>query len=94
MNTCETHKQDLFGEPDMKKVAEAIGDLHYKTLAELLGRLAVKILQDCYRDKLGGRTQLSYALDDAAENIKDAALHIEQAWIISKPFMTKKTNKP
>lgn len=46
MSDCSQHPKSLFGETDMKKVAEAIGDLHYKKLYALLKYLEVKLFID------------------------------------------------
>lgn len=84
---CSNHKKELFGQTDMKVVAEAIGDLHYETLAELLAHLHDKIETDAFYDYVGDRPYLSIHLGDAAEYLGRAARSIQQAWQISKPHM-------
>jgi len=87
MDNCSKHKKDLFGETDMKKVAEAIGDLHYQALGELLWKLACKLKRDAFKDKIGGREKLHDFLWVAGDHIECAAFGIQDAWQISKPFM-------
>lgn len=84
---CSGHKKDLFGETDMKVVAEAIGDLHYETLSELLGHLGAKIFSDGLKDESEGRKWLGYELQKSGRSIGAAKFHLSKAWIISKPFM-------
>lgn len=87
MSDCLNHKKELFGQTDMKIVAEAIGDLHYETLQELLGRLATKLYTDGLQDRMNGREKLGRNLNDAADEISFAAYYVKEAWQISKPFM-------
>lgn len=84
---CANHKKDLFGETDMKVVAEAIGDLHYETLFVLLRELSQKLKQDSRKDWSGNRVQLAGRLKAASTYIKNAYMAIAEAWQISKPFM-------
>lgn len=93
MDNCEKHKRDLFGETDMKKVAEAIGDLHYEALAELLLRLNEKLGSDAKIDEEGNRTLLSKKLWLAKGGIYTAYTNIVIASAISKPFMDNTENK-
>jgi hypothetical protein len=89
-NDCSKHKKDLFGETDMKKVAEAIGDLHYETLAVLLDQLSSKLYLDAAKDRADGRKMIAASLEYAASPIHEAHIFIEHAWQISKPFMESK----
>lgn len=90
MSNCSQHKKDLFGQTDMKVVAEAIGDLHYETLAELLLRLREKIGTDAKIDEEGNRTLLSKKLWLASGFLYQAYVNITIASAISKPFMKEK----
>lgn len=85
--SCEQHKKDLFGQTDMKVVAEAIGDLRYETFAELLDYLANKLARDAINDAKGGRYQLATELNCASQKVHETFDHIESAWHYSKPFM-------
>lgn len=87
MPDCTNHKKDLFGETDMKKVAEAIGDLHYEALSELLGSLSIKLYRDGLKDLDRDRYRLSCALDDASNRLRECADHVTRAWNISKKYM-------
>lgn len=89
MSNCAEHKKDLFGESDMKKIAEAIGDLHYETLAYLMDYLANKFARDAINDAKAGRYQLATSLNCASQNIHEAFGNIESAWHYSKPFMNQ-----
>lgn len=84
---CSQHPKDLFGETDMKVVAERIGDLHYETLSILLTELQKKIFKDALKDKAADRIRLSDVLMKLSTEINCAAYLCEQAWQISKQFM-------
>lgn len=88
--SCENHKKEVSGISDMKVLAEMIGDLHYETLTKLLGMLGTKIYADGVADRIAGRTNLGYALHDASNQLLIAASFINNAWLISKPFMEPK----
>jgi hypothetical protein len=90
MSNCSNHKKDLYGESDMKKVAEAIGDLHYETLAQLLKALSQKLKQDSRKDWKSGRVRLANLLKEASVDIKNSYTQIVSAYQISKPFMEDK----
>lgn len=85
--SCENHKKDLFGETDMKKVAEAVGDLHYETLAELFKHLVKKFKDDAFVDRLGDRNKIATHLWNASNHTANLEWAIRNAWQISKPFM-------
>ena len=87
---CANHKKDLFGETDMKKVAEAIGDLHYETLVDLAEQLKSKLLRDSWADRMAGRKKLGDALEAASKQIAIARVYLFDALVISKQFMNQK----
>lgn len=91
---CERHKKEVAGISDMKQLAEMIGDLHYSTLGELLHYLEQKLYSDSVKDGAAGRIQLSESLRGAWWHTGQLRHWIQQAWKISKPFMTdKNTNQ-
>lgn len=90
---CGEHRRDVFGQNDMKALAEEIGNLHYETLAELLARLEGKIFKDSMKDKSGDRVKLYNSLFLASEHLQLASEYITKAWQISKPYMDNKTNQ-
>ncbi len=73
---------------DLTELAEDIGNLKYDALAEFLHALSAKIEKDGAKDKARGRIQLSSSLHACSAHLSEAALSIEQAWRISKPYMT------
>ncbi len=87
MSDCSKHKKELFGQTDMKVVAEAIGDLNYETLSKLLWQLQTKLHNDAIKDISRHRFKLSHALERSSHFIYEAGNEIESAWQISKPFM-------
>lgn len=90
MNTkpnCAWHPKDVNGETDMLRLAEMIGNLHYKTLGELLYCLNAKLHNDGARDAAAGRTDLAFALFKAADHMMEARSAIGMAWNTSRPFM-------
>ena len=91
MSNCSNHKKEVAGITDMKILAEAIGDLHYETLAEFLNNLAEKFHADYEKDSERGRTELAKCLLWTHYGIYKASYGIERAWQISKPFMNEKT---
>lgn len=90
---CSRHKKDLFGQTDMRVVAEAIGDLNYETLAELIGHLCEKVYQDAQKDKEGGRKLLSQELLIVSQKFDSAACGLQRVLGISRPFMNNKGGK-
>lgn len=44
MSDCKNHKKEVAGISDMKVLAEAIGDLHYEALAEVVWTSIQEIL--------------------------------------------------
>lgn len=83
---CSGHKKDLFGERDMKKVAEVIGDLHYEAMAELYNHLAEKHLNDHLKNKKDHPDEAA-ALIWMHHAVNKASCGAERAWKISKPYM-------
>lgn len=90
MSDCSQHKKEVAGISDMKVLAEMIGNLHYESLAHLLYHLSDKLYEDGKKDFHAGRTQLARELFKAQLSVHEAHTEIEQAWKLSKPFMTKK----
>lgn len=84
---CSQHPKEIFGESDMKKVAEAIGDLHYDSLYGVFHYLSEKIHNDAKKDRMAGRIKLSAILYGVASLIGDASEEISQAYDICRPFM-------
>jgi hypothetical protein len=89
---CSRHKKEIAGISDMKVLAEMIGDLHYETLAQLLRHLSLKLENDSEKDTAAGRKGLGSRLWSANRDIYEAAININKAWQISKPFMTDKNH--
>lgn len=87
MSNCSQHRKEVLGVSDMKVLAEMIGDLHYESLHDLLVALYRKVYEDGKNDKESGREQLGESLKYAAYNLHNAAMRIQAAWEISKPFM-------
>ena len=84
---CSEHKKEVAGISDMKVLAEAIGDLHYETLSDLLYYLSDKFFWDGKKDFDNGRTKLSGHLFEAQMKVHSAHKSIYQAFHVSKPFM-------
>ncbi len=87
MSDCSNHKKEVAGISDMRQLAEMIGDLHYKTLSDLLDCLGDKLWADASKDQGDGRSLLAGNLNCASVDIHRARYHIDKAWQISKPFM-------
>ncbi len=85
---CSQHKKEVAGITDMKELAEMIGNLHYETLSQLFEHLRAKFEEDSHKDRKAGRKDLSNALFKLALEMMGASTYSEQAWKISKPFMT------
>jgi hypothetical protein len=88
MSNCSNHKKEISGITDMKDLAEMIGELHYETMSIFLQYFAVKLQKDGLNDLMAGRDKLSYVLLEASAGIVQASIQIDEAWKISKPFMT------
>ena len=86
--SCEKHKRTIDKyNGSISELVEDIGNLHYETLAEFIKELSSKIERDAKKDEAAGRTQLSEELYGAAEYLEITSTYIEQAWVISKPYM-------
>lgn len=86
--SCKKHNKTIEKyEGTIQELAEDIGDLHYKSLAEFLHHLNIKIYSDGAKDFGRGREKLSKQLTEASTSISKASGHIREAWNISKPFM-------
>lgn len=64
----------------MDDLIEDIGNLKYDALSDFLMKLSEKIEKDGNADFKRKRFKL-------AKELKQASVHINNAWIISKPFM-------
>lgn len=84
---CSQHPKDLYGETDMKKAAEVIGNLNYDSLSTLLYHLSDKLYIDGRKDFNAGRTQLSEKLFEAQKNVHRAYQMIDQAFKRCERFM-------
>jgi hypothetical protein len=73
----------------IRQLASEIGDLRYDVLSEFLDCLADEIYGDSEQDKQKGRKKLAQALREAANDIAESKLKIDEAWKISKPFELK-----
>lgn len=87
MSNCSNHKKELFGQADMKHLAEDIGNLHYESLTQLLYWLSKKIDEDSVKDYQGGREKLAAALQYTGMSIFESSLRMEKVWNICKPNM-------
>lgn len=87
MGNCSNHRKDLFGQTDMRHVAEDIGNLHYNSLMNLLRYLSEKLQRDAWLDFKAGRKNLGSSLANASRSIEEAHRCIKSAWKISEPFM-------
>ena len=90
MSDCSKHKKEVCGISDMKVLAEAIGDLHYLSLTQLLYELSNKFHSDAERDNEAGREKLASALQYTGMGLLEAALRVEKVWKICQPFMEPK----
>lgn len=93
MSDCANHKKDIAGIDNMKVLAEMIGDLHYETLTDLFGWLHAKIRKDGMKDLVAGREMIGNSLLKAADLLNNVRYFINEAWEISKPFMTNKDHE-
>lgn len=89
MSNCANHKKELFGQTDMKHLANDIGSLHYETLTQLLYHLSKKIDQDAEVDYKAGREKLAAALQYAGMSLFESALRMEKVFKVCEPFMSK-----
>lgn len=73
---------------DLEKLAKDMSDLRYDSLGSFIATLAEKIRQDGIADGKRGRSQLGLSLLNASNELFEASQHIQQSWLISKPYMT------
>lgn len=81
---------------NVEQLVEDIGDLYYDALAIHLHLLAKKMAKDGMADAARGRNKLAAELMACSGNLKQAAQHIDNAWLICKPFTDpiRKAEKP
>lgn len=87
---CSRHLKEVAGISDMEKLAEMVGDLHYETLTKFLDCLSLKISKDAILDESHGRKDLAAELYLISGHLFKATANCDQAWRISKPYMSKK----
>ena len=90
---CSNHPKELYGETDMRVVAEKISDLNYETSQTLFFELSIKINEDGIKDTEKGRPELGASLDHASDHLANAAHCMARAWKTSKKFMTNETKQ-
>lgn len=81
------HPIEVPGHPDIKQLAELLGNLRYDVLRDLIGELADKILSDHYKDHSAKRFKLAEELYSAQLHLLLASNAIHLAWVISEPYM-------
>ncbi len=93
-DNCSKHPTEVAGISDMRDLAEKIGNLHYKTLTDLLFNLSKKFERDAKRDYDNDREKLASALQYLGMSLFESSLRAEKVWKISKPFMTENNSQP
>jgi hypothetical protein len=83
------HREHIPFYMNFESLAEEIGNLKYKSLAELFEELSIKFKRDADEDRLRGREQLASSLDNISFKLKEAQLDADKAWKICKPHMEK-----
>ena len=71
----------------LEELANELGNLRYDALALFLQSLHRKLADDAAADQNRGRGRLAAMLRASAEYTSHAASAIENAWIISAPYM-------
>lgn len=81
------HHADHIEGYSLESLAEAMGDLRYDTLSELLYQLKCKLNKDSDADEGRGRPKLAKCLSEAAWSLGQASIELDKAWEICRPFM-------
>lgn len=76
---------EVVGELRPDDAGEAIADLRYDSLQQLLEQLATALVFDAAEDRAAGREKLATELEWAKVYILRAARNIEKAWKICEP---------
>ena len=87
------HEKHIDGHPDLQKLAEDLGNLRYDSLSELFMHLSEKLRKDSIADSKRKRPKLARKLEDASNMMEIAAVKINSAWKISKPYMENGNEK-
>ncbi len=87
MQQVPRHPTSLAGFESPGAAAQAIGDLRYDALAELLAAVSAKLASDADADRGRGRPALASELDRMASAAGDAARAAGRAWTICAPHM-------
>jgi hypothetical protein len=81
------HQTLLPGFQSLQEAAEAICNLRYDALAELIGHMQDKLWADATADYDRDRKKLATALTQAGNLAGNFSLAVEDAWKICKPYM-------
>ena len=87
------HSDNIKHYDDIEKLAEALGDLYYDSLADFLNLLSDKILRDGNADMRRNRPELSGHLIECSRHIENASTEVQRAWEICKPHVWDKNKK-
>lgn len=81
------HKTHIEYKNGLEDLVNDIGDLRYDTLETFIILLSEKIKNDSILDAARGRKNLALSLEKTSQSLHEAAVHMKEAWRISKPFM-------
>jgi len=82
------HKKEIVNyNGNLNELVNEIGDLHYETLKKFLFDLSMKIKNDSIKDRKNGKIKLSNSLLETSYSLLNSGRHMNNAWLISKPFM-------
>jgi len=74
-------------EGTLKDLASKVGKMRYDSVKQFLEALAEDIVVQADADKDRGRSELSKALYQTAETLRQAKTDMAQVWKICKPYM-------
>jgi hypothetical protein len=86
----EKHPAKLEGYETLNDVAEALENLRYDSLAEILVALRNRLVIRAHADAMAGRPQLAKCLDNTGAVLMEAVGELLEAWDICKSRMPPK----
>lgn len=84
--TCAKHATEIEGFTN-DQLAEALGNLRYDALEDILWLLARKLIMDAVADEARGRQQLASMLTEAGATVEAVSEQMSDIWELCKPHM-------
>jgi hypothetical protein len=89
-NETNQHPDHVVGwSGSVEELAQAIGNMRYDAMAQLIHLLSQDILTQAKADAERNRVKLAVQLEDVWDNLVLTQASLQATWAICKPFMTQ-----